>query len=198
MKRSLQEIIELVVFGLIALLVGMLLIWGAGWVFTGVGWLFRIIGSFLWTLLRFIIPVAIAAGIIYLVVRLIANQTKSKPVAETPAYTPQPAAPVPPMVGESTPTTATPPVTDGATEDIRVEDVAAREVLRADSPEPIDSFNESVVENADVAPAYETPADTEPDTVGGIDVDVDTSGYKEMDDLAEDLEEESDDEPDKR
>ena len=69
MKRSLQEIVELVVFGLIALLIGTGVLWLLGAVFglagTVLGWL----AALLWGLLSFLVPVALVAGAVVLIVR---------------------------------------------------------------------------------------------------------------------------------
>jgi len=59
MKRSLQEIVELVVFGLIALLVGTGVLWLLGWLIGLVGSLFMWVAGILWLLLRWIIPVVV-------------------------------------------------------------------------------------------------------------------------------------------
>lgn len=74
MKRSVQEIVELLVFGLIALLIGTGLLWLAGWIFDLVGVLFKFFAALIWSLLRFIVPVAVGAAIVYALVRLIQQQ----------------------------------------------------------------------------------------------------------------------------
>ena len=137
MKRSVQEILELIVFGLIAIIVGMLLLWGAGWVFTWLGLLLRYIGGFIWLILKYVIPVAIVALVVYFLVKLVMNQ-QSKPAAAS---------------SDASATPAVQPATPAAT----------------DAPPP------TTVDNA------------EP-----VDVEVDTSGFKEMDDVAEDIEDEDD------
>ncbi len=81
MKRSLQEIIELVAFGLIALLIATGLIWLVGWLLGLVGVLFQIIAGFLWAILRFIIPIAIIAAAVYFLVKLIQNRNKAESAA---------------------------------------------------------------------------------------------------------------------
>lgn len=91
MRRSLQEIIELVVFGLIALLLGTGLIWLVGWILGLTGLLLKFVAGLIWSLLRFIIPIAVGAAVVYALVRLIQNQNRGKP---TPASTPT-AAPTP-------------------------------------------------------------------------------------------------------
>ncbi|MDZ7705639.1 MAG: hypothetical protein U5L04_14285 [Trueperaceae bacterium] len=76
MKRSLQEIIELVAFGLIALLIATGIIWVVGWLLGLVGVLFQIIAGFLWAILRYLIPIAIIAAAVYFLVKLIQNRNK--------------------------------------------------------------------------------------------------------------------------
>src|SRR5690606_24803476 len=79
MKRSLQEYVELVVFGLIALLVGTGLLWVLGWVLSLGGIVLKGLAGLLWMLLRFIVPVAIAGGLVYFLVK--AAQDRQKPAA---------------------------------------------------------------------------------------------------------------------
>lgn len=74
MKRSLQEVVELVVFGLVALLVGTGLLWVVGWVLSLGGLLLKAIAGLLWLLLRFVVPVAIVAGLVYFVVKSLSNR----------------------------------------------------------------------------------------------------------------------------
>lgn len=76
MKRSLQEIIELVAFGLIALLIATGIIWVVGWLLGLVGVLFQIVAGFLWAILRYLIPIAIIAAAVYFLVKLIQNRNK--------------------------------------------------------------------------------------------------------------------------
>jgi hypothetical protein len=92
MKRSLQEVVELVVFGLIALLVGTGLVWLVGWLLGIVSVVFLAIAGWVWQLLRFIIPVALVAGVIFFIVRLVTNRDKKVvPVASVqPVTTPTP------------------------------------------------------------------------------------------------------------
>ena len=94
MKRSLQEVIELVVFGLIALLIGTGLLWLVGWLLGIVSVVFTAVAGWIWQLLRFIIPVAIAAGVVYFIYRLISNRDKKVVTVS------QPVAPVTPVVTE--------------------------------------------------------------------------------------------------
>jgi hypothetical protein len=94
MKRSLQEVIELVVFGLIALLIGTGLLWLVGWLLGIVSVVFTAIAGWVWQLLRFIIPVALAAGVVFFIYRLITNRDKKVVTVS------QSATPVTPVVTE--------------------------------------------------------------------------------------------------
>ena len=77
MKRSLQEVIELVVFGLIALLIGTGILWLAGWLLGFVSVVFTFVAGLIWTLLRFIIPIAIVAGVLFFLYRLVTGGKKT-------------------------------------------------------------------------------------------------------------------------
>lgn len=81
MKRSLQEIVELIIFGLLALLIGTGLLWVFGQILKFVGWLFIKISWILWLLLKYILPIAIAAGIIFFIVRYFVGRSQKKPEA---------------------------------------------------------------------------------------------------------------------
>jgi uncharacterized BrkB/YihY/UPF0761 family membrane protein len=76
MKRSLQEVVELVVFGLIALLIGTGLLWLVGWLLGIVSVVLTAMAGWVWQLLRFIIPVALVAGVLFFLYRLITNRDK--------------------------------------------------------------------------------------------------------------------------
>jgi hypothetical protein len=80
MKRSLQEVIELIIFGLIALVIGTGLIWVMGWLLGLIGIAFKFIAGIIWVLLRYILPVAIVAGIIFFIVRFFAGRNKKEAV----------------------------------------------------------------------------------------------------------------------
>ncbi|MGL4610813.1 MAG: hypothetical protein ACRCYY_14225 [Trueperaceae bacterium] len=115
MKRSLQEVIELVVFGLIALLIGTGLLWLVGWLLGIVSVVFIAIAGWIWQLLRFIIPVALVAGVVFFLYRVITK--RNKPVSVTS-----------PIVTPVTTTSTTPiPSNDVTTEE--------KEVIPPSSPE---------------------------------------------------------------
>lgn len=102
MKRSLQEYVELVVFGLIALLVGTGLLWVGGWLLSLVGIVLKGLAGLLWMLLRFVVPVAIAAGLVYFLVKAAQGRKTSEstsasgsaavPTGAPASYTPPAAA----------------------------------------------------------------------------------------------------------
>ena len=81
MKRSVQEIVELVVFGAIALLIGTGVLWLVGWVFTGAGWLALAITGLLWRVLIVLVPLVIAAGLIYWLVNYLMKQRRDQTAA---------------------------------------------------------------------------------------------------------------------
>lgn len=98
MRRSLQEYVELVVFGLIAVLVGTGLLWVVGWVLSLGGLVLKGLAGLLWMLLRFIVPVAIAGGLVYFLVKAAQGRQRHQAGAGTgasstgaslnPSYTP--------------------------------------------------------------------------------------------------------------
>jgi len=83
MKRTPQEIVELVVFGLIALLVGTGVLWLLGAVFGLLGTVLGWLAALLWGLLSFLVPVALVAAAVVLIVRW--AQGKSLPGLSGPA-----------------------------------------------------------------------------------------------------------------
>jgi uncharacterized membrane protein len=102
MKRSMQEIVELVVFGMIAVLLATGVLWLVGWLLGLVGAALIWLTGLVWAVLQFIVPVAVVAGIVYLVVRLVqqnqdgrAESTRTAPgptpYAERTAAEPTPA-----------------------------------------------------------------------------------------------------------
>jgi predicted lipid-binding transport protein (Tim44 family) len=87
MKRSLQEVIELVVFGLIALLIGTGILWLLGWLLGIVSVVFTFLAGIIWGLLRFIIPVALVAGVLFFIYKLFTRE-KPTPITTSAAATP--------------------------------------------------------------------------------------------------------------
>lgn len=76
MKRSLQEVVELVIFGLVALLIGTGLLWVVGWLFSLGGLLLKAVAGLLWLLLRFVVPVALVAGLFYFIVKALRQRSE--------------------------------------------------------------------------------------------------------------------------
>ncbi len=106
MKRSIQEIVELVVFGLVALLIGTGLLWVGGWALDGLGWLLKFIAGLLWMLLKYIVPVVIAAGLVYWLVRFLMSRNASRAApgtGDTPPGSPAAAAADPEPANGSSP-----------------------------------------------------------------------------------------------
>ena len=169
MKRSLQEIAELVVFGLIALLVGTGLIWLLGGLFRVLGGVFFWLSGLLWYLLKFIIPIALVLGVVFFLVRLVVNPRK-KTVTAAPAD-----------AGTGT------PVESGAGEKMDANTVTASADANAkESVSSTSAAKEKELKNRAEDAANEPK--TRADDAEPVDVDVDTSGYKEMDDEAEEME----------
>ena len=76
MKRSVQEIIELLVFALLALLVGTGLLWLVGQLFNIIGYVLVEIAEFIWFLLKYIIPAAVIVAAVYALVKLAQNGSR--------------------------------------------------------------------------------------------------------------------------
>lgn len=141
MKRSLQEYVELVVFGLIALLVGTGLLWVVGWVLSLGGIVLKGLAGLLWMLLRFIVPVAIAGGLVYFLVKAAqgrqrsddhAGGMRSAPPRVDAAYSPPaPTAPAP-----ATPASSVGTGSAGAPEASAADTSAAAADVVADFDEP--------------------------------------------------------------
>lgn len=174
MKRSVQEIIELVIFGLIALLVGTGVVWLLGQIMRGLGWVFVGLAALVWGLLKFLIPILAVAGLVYALVRWL--QTQNRAEGRTPGGT-QDAAPsrgegsspdanvaAPPPAGSprahpSAPATA-PTQEEQAEERVEAERYSATDVA-ADGTD-----TEGVVAGADARPDTGTAVTTD---AGGAD-----------------------------
>jgi len=87
-----QEVVELVIFALIALLVGTGVVWLAGWLLGLVGTVLTWLAGLVWSLLRFLVPIAVVAGAVYLLVKLM-NRSAERVAGEPqkqPATPPSP------------------------------------------------------------------------------------------------------------
>ena len=184
MKRSLQEIIELVIFGLIALVAATLLLWLGGWLLGGVGVVLKFLAGLLWSLLRFVLPIAIIAGVVFFLVRLVAKP-RNKPVAASATADGGAAGAAGASLSDAA-ESAGEKVSDAA-DAVTAKVAEVKESVTGETK----SAEEKLEANRDKDKANEP--ETRADDAEPVDVNVDTSGYKEMDDLAEDLEDESDD-----
>ncbi|MFD3006375.1 hypothetical protein [Thermus tengchongensis] len=75
MERSLRDILEWVVLGLLVVVGVLLALWVGGWVFTFLGRVLLALSGLIWELLKFAIPLLILAAIGYGVVYLLQKRT---------------------------------------------------------------------------------------------------------------------------
>ena len=163
MKRTPQEIVELVVFGLIALLLGTGILWLLGAVFGILGTVLGWLASLLWGLLSFLVPVALVAGAVVLIVRWAqgrplpggANPAAASPQTVDAAPPAPPAAPVPapppPQPSAEEVPEPTPPATEDEAQAPEPTPPAAEDEAQApDASEPSDAGEED--RRADGAP----------------------------------------------
>jgi len=78
MNRSFQEIVELAIFGIIALAIGTGLLWVLGFVLQGVGWLSTRIASWIWLPVRFLLLIAIVVIAVYFIWKFIQDRNSAK------------------------------------------------------------------------------------------------------------------------
>lgn len=71
--RSLQDILEWLVLGLLIAVAVLVVLYVGGWVFTFLGTVLTSIAGLVWALLRIAVPVLVVAGIIYLAVRFLSR-----------------------------------------------------------------------------------------------------------------------------
>ncbi len=73
--RTLQDILEWLVLGLL-IAVGLLLaLWLGGWVFTFLGKLLLALSGLVWVILKYAVPALVLVGLAYLVVRFLRRRT---------------------------------------------------------------------------------------------------------------------------
>jgi hypothetical protein len=161
MKRSLQEIVELVVFGLIALLIGTGVLWLLGAVFGLVGTVLGWLAALLWGILSFLVPVALVAGAVVLIVRW----SQGRPMPGSAGGAARGAAPVggaPPTSGTTTPVNAKTEVpSDATTPDTTVDAERAAESTGEGMP-PAPAGTPPVAVDALDAPAATDPRASSP------------------------------------
>jgi hypothetical protein len=166
MKRSLQEIVELVVFGLIALLIGTGVLWLLGAVFGLVGTVLGWLAALLWGILSFLVPVALVAGAVVLIVRW--SQGRPMPGSAGGAARSAPAgfagAATPPPGGPTRPVDATTEVPSDATVPDTTVDAerAAESTSEGMPPAPTGTPPVAVDDGAPRTARTSSPADVDP------------------------------------
>jgi uncharacterized membrane protein len=70
-ERSLQDILEWVVLGLLIAVAALVLLWVGGWLFTFLGGILKWLAGFVWAVLRVLVPVLVVAAVVYLIVRFV-------------------------------------------------------------------------------------------------------------------------------
>lgn len=78
MNRSFQEIVELAIFGVIALAIGTGLLWVLGYVLQAVGWLSTKIAGWIWLPVRFLLLIAIVVIAVYFIWKFIQDRNSAK------------------------------------------------------------------------------------------------------------------------
>ncbi len=78
MNRSFQEIVELAIFGIIALAIGTGLLWVLGHVLGFVGWLSTKIAGWIWLPVRFLLLIAIVVIAVYFIWKFIQDRNSAK------------------------------------------------------------------------------------------------------------------------
>lgn len=73
--RTLQDILEWLVLGLLVAVGLLLALWLGGWVFTFLGKLLLALSGLIWTILKYAVPALILVGLAYLVVRFLQRRT---------------------------------------------------------------------------------------------------------------------------
>lgn len=156
-NRSLQETVELVIFGLIALLVGLAVLWVTGWILSLLGSLFMIVASFVWNLLRFILPVIVIAAVVYLIVRY-ATRGDRRPASAGSTRAPSP----PPVRTITEPPVTEPAPASRASEPLREPiNTEPRTVEAEPVPRPAPTEPPSDLPPSDLEPPARTPREPE-------------------------------------
>lgn len=75
MERTLRDVMEWVVLGLLVVVGVLLALWVGGWVFTFLGRVLLALSGLIWELLKFAIPLLILAAIGYGVVYLLQKRS---------------------------------------------------------------------------------------------------------------------------
>ncbi len=155
MKRSLQEVVELVVFGLVALLLGTGLLWLVGWLLSLGGLLLKAIAGLLWLLLRFVVPVALVAGLVYFLVKALQGRSEAAPAPAGPGGSAQPV----PHSQNATPTGSAPTASADANGSSTITAPSGTQATATASDAPDDAEVASAHGAADVDSPADEPAE---------------------------------------
>ncbi|MGQ9753229.1 MAG: hypothetical protein ACUVQD_00945 [Thermaceae bacterium] len=75
MDRTLQDILEWLVLGLLTAVSLLLTLWLGGWIFTFLGKLLLALSGIVWAILKYAVPALVLVGLAYLVVRFLQKRT---------------------------------------------------------------------------------------------------------------------------
>ena len=70
-ERSLQDILEWIVLGLLIAVAVLVVLWVGGWLFTFLGAVLKGLAGIVWVILKFLVPVLIVAAVVYFIVRFV-------------------------------------------------------------------------------------------------------------------------------
>lgn len=185
MKRSLQEVVELVIFGLVVLLVGTGLLWVLGWTLALGGALLKALAGLIWLLLKFIVPIALVAGVVYFLVKWLRSDARAAPAgtasADAPASTDASAATAP--GGAAPASTRGAPAAEGApAADVEAANAAppAQETAGEAAAGPV--VEEATPSEPPAAPEPESEPLIPPEEAGGVTGRSDETDEPEPDD----------------
>ncbi|MGQ9510570.1 MAG: hypothetical protein ACUVS9_01470 [Thermaceae bacterium] len=75
MDRTLQDILEWLVLGLLTAVSLLLTLWLGGWIFTFLGKLLLALSGIVWAILKYAVPTLVLVGLAYLAVRFLQKRT---------------------------------------------------------------------------------------------------------------------------
>jgi hypothetical protein len=70
-ERSLQDIVEWIVLGLLIAVAVLVVLWLGGWVFTFLGAFLKGVAGIIWNILRVLVPALVVAAVIYFALRFV-------------------------------------------------------------------------------------------------------------------------------
>lgn len=75
-RYTLEEILEWVVLGLLLAVLALVVLWLGGWLFVFLGKVFLFLSKLIVSLLYFLVPALIVAGVVYLLVQWLSRRSK--------------------------------------------------------------------------------------------------------------------------